>query len=100
MMQGTTPKHTFTLPFSTTLISNVQIVYAQNSEVVLIKEMADCDLEDKTITVDLSQEDTFKFDHEINVQIQLRVLTTGNDALVSNPYIISVGECFNKEVLQ
>ena len=83
MIQGTTPTHTFQVPIDTEIIESVRIVYGQNDAVVLTKEKVDCDFGDNQISVKLTQEETFKFDENIPVDIQIRVLTNGGDALAS-----------------
>lgn len=82
MIRGTTPTHTYHMPFDTALIDKIKITYAQNGVVVLTKEKADCKIDGNAVTVRLTQEDTLKFDAS-RVQIQVRVLTTGGDALAS-----------------
>lgn len=83
MIRGTTPTHTYHMPFDTALIDKIKITYAQNGVVVLTKEKADCKIDGNAVTVRLTQEDTLKFDAS-RVQIQVRVLTTGGDALASD----------------
>ena len=99
MTRGTTPTHTFRLPFSADIAEKIRIIYAQNDNVVLEKSESDCTINGDTISVALSQEDTFSFDTKSNVQIQLRVLTAGNNALASKILIASVAECLTEEVL-
>ena len=36
IMQGTTPTHTFYLPFSTDIIKTVRIIYCQNDECLYV----------------------------------------------------------------
>lgn len=99
MRQGTTPTHTFTLPFDTSTLSAVKITYAQSGEVKLQKKTPDCVLSGNTVTVELTQEDTFLFEADKTVLIQVRVLTLGGDALSSAPVRVSVYVCLDKEVL-
>lgn len=99
MKRGTTPTHTFVLPFDTSLISEVRIIYVQNDETILLKKRDDCVLEDKTISVTLTQDDTFKFDAKRLVSIQIRVLTHDNVALASDLFMKKVGECLDNEVI-
>lgn len=98
-MIGTTPTHIFRLPFSTLLIDKVRIIYAQNDEQILVKETADCDLKGNQISVTLTQEETFKFDHSKCVQIQVRILTGEGQALKSRVKIISIEDCLDREVM-
>lgn len=98
MIIGTTPTHTFKLKnVDTSLIKKARVLYSQDDVLILTKE--DCTIEDNTIKVRLTQDDTFKFDHNKNVVIQLRILTTGNDALATVPHKVGVIECLENEVL-
>lgn len=99
MIRGTTPTHTFNIPFDTSLVSGVKITYAQNEEVVLEKHTADCVLDAQTIKVTLTQEDTFLFDCKQAVEVQIRVLTVGGNALTSVTEKIGVSKCLDNEVL-
>lgn len=98
MIRGTTPTHTFNLPFDTALIDKIKITYAQNGVVVLTKEKADCKFDGNAATVKLTQEDTLKFDAS-RVQIQIRVLTMGGDALASDIVTKTCGEVLEEGVL-
>lgn len=99
MRQGTTPKHTFTLPFDTALIKTVQVTYKQGEAIVLQKETADFTREGQSISCKLTQEETFKFNPQKVVQIQVRVLTTSGDALASDIIQTSAPACLDDEVL-
>lgn len=100
MIRGTTPLHTFRLTFDAEFISKVRILYAQNDTVVLAKETKDCNLEGSAIKVKLTQEDTLAFDSQYPVEIQVRVLLTGGDALASKPKKVTVERCLDNEVLK
>lgn len=100
MIRGTTPTHTFNIPFDTSLVDEVKIVYAQDEVVILEKTTSDCSLDDTKICVTLTQEDTFKFDCKKVVEIQLRVLTTGGEVLASVPEKVGVSKCLDNEVLE
>lgn len=99
MVRGTTPTHIFKLPFETSLLSAVEITYAQDDQVVLTKTAADCVLDGSSVSTTLTQEDTFKFDSSVAVQVQLRVLTVGGAALSSPVYRVSADKCLSTEVL-
>ena len=100
MIQGTTPIHTFNIPFSTDIVKNVRITYAQNGNVLLTKELVDCDVEGRSISCRLTQNDTFAFDHAFPVDIQLRVLTIDDDAFATRLYRVSIEEVQDGEVLE
>lgn len=101
MIRGTTPTHIFTIPFDTALIADLRIIYAQCGNEVLVKTKKDATLDGNTIAVTLSQEETFAFDcGKRVVDIQVRVLTLGGDALSSDIIITPIDRCLNDEVLR
>lgn len=98
MRIGTTPTHTFTLPEDVAAVAaKVRVVYAQCDKVVLCKDVTD--LTGNDAVVRLTQEETLKFHFRKPVEIQLRVLTSGGDALTSDIIIRQPYECLEKEVL-
>lgn len=99
MIGGTTPTHLFNLPFKVDIIDKVRVVYSQNDDPVLVKTNEHCTLEDKQIEVTLSQEDTFKFDRKLPVEIQVRILTTTNAALASIPKSVGITKCLEHGVI-
>lgn len=99
MIRGTTPTHTFTLPFDVSLVKEIRILYAQKENVLFKKETEDCVMEGNTVSATLTQQDTFKFDCKNHVQIQLRVLTTSGQVLSSAIKHVAVGTCLDNEVI-
>lgn len=100
MVNGTTPTHTFTLPFDVSTIKTIEIIYAQRNNALLTKKNKDIHLEGNKAIVKLTQEETFKFRHNFTVQIQLRILTTTGDALASNIYEVECERVLSSEVLE
>lgn len=100
MQRGTTPTHTFTLPFGVENVRAVQVIYRQNGENVLVLEIEDCTLSKNTISVHLTQEDTFAFTESSNVEIQLRLLTADGEAMASNPLVVSCARCLTEDILR
>lgn len=99
MIRGSTPTHTFNIRFSTAMIEKLSIAYAQNGTVVLKKTEKDCSLSEKSITVKLTQEETLRFSAYTNVEIQIKVLTTGSDVPISAIKYASCGRVLDEEVL-
>lgn len=98
MRIGTTPTHTFTLPSEIANVAEkVRVVYAQGDTVVLTKDVNA--LSGNDVIVKLTQEETLKFRHDLRVEIQLRILTSGGEALTSDIVIRKPYECLEKEVL-
>lgn len=99
MIRGTTPTHTFKLPFNTDIIKSVRIIYSQCNCKILHKNTEDMNIKDDTITLKLTQEETLRFKYGMPVKIQLRILTTSDDAMNSNIIIDTVDECLDDEVI-
>lgn len=99
MRRGTTPTHTFTLPFSVDVIDKIRVIYAQSEIVKFIKKKSDVQLNGNKVVVKLTQQDTFKLNCKLKTDIQLRVLTTSGDALTSDIYTLSTKRCLDDEVL-
>ena len=99
MRRGTTPTHSFTIPFSVANVADALVVYAQSEKIMLQKTASQCHMEGNTLSVELTQEETFLFDSGKKVQIQIRVLTTEGKALASNIITTDVAKCLSNEVL-
>lgn len=69
----TTPVHTFSVPVDPTTITLAEIDYAQGGELILTKELSDCELGDGCIIVRLTEDDTALFNADEDVKIQLRL---------------------------
>ena len=100
MRLGTTPKHTFILPFETDLIQELKITYSQNKKIILEKYLADCEVDKNSVSYKLTQEETFLFAEGVNIELQARVLTMSGEALASNIRIVTAERCLDGEVLK
>ena len=98
MQKGTTPIHTFTLDIDTGTLKKARVIYAQSGKRVLVKE--DGVLSGNTITVKLTQNDTFLFDHKKKVEIQVRALMHNGDTYNSDIYEETVERCLDTEVIR
>ena len=111
MIRGTTPMHTFVIPFEITSGSNVRIVYAQGED---HKETVRFERTNDTITVDgnkvsitLTREETLLFDcrpqwhggrcEPLPVKIQVGVSTPTGEILWSNIITTTVDRCLQKD---
>ena len=99
MWRLTTPEHRFTLQLDPSAISKIRITYAQNNAIVLTKEGEGVSLDGNVARVKLTQEETKKFTAEKEVEIQVRVLTLGNDALASDIIKVDVQKVLDDEVM-
>lgn len=97
--RATTPTHTLRIPIDTSLVKTLMVIYAQADNELFHKNKEDCILEENTIKVTLTQEDTLLLDHKKNAQIQVRGLTHDGKAFRSKIKTTSVGKILNEEVL-
>ena len=98
MRRGTTPTHTFSLPFDTSEITSVRIVYAQNGRPIVVKKTKDVSKNGSAISVKLTQKDTLAFRSDCDVDIQVRILVR-EDALASEPIRVKLETLYDDEVL-
>lgn len=89
MFRGTTPTLKFKLPFSAQKIKEVWITLGQCNQQILTKSITDCDIDDKCLTVRLSQNDTLLLSPDYKTQVQIRVLLKDDNALASKIIIVS-----------
>lgn len=99
MIRGTTPTHTFTLPFAADILSAVHVIYAQGGAVKFKKTAADCQLDRNTITVKLTQKETLAFSDGQLVEIQIRALDASGNSIASDIMRVHVCRCLEDEVL-
>lgn len=93
MIRGTTPTLLFNLPFSTTIIKSAEITikYVDGLKKILVKKtLEDCELGEDCIGTRLTQEETLQFPAPTTALVQLRILTTDDIALATEPYKVSV----------
>ena len=97
---GSTPTHFFDLPVDVSKMKDIEITYAQNDKVVLVKHLKDGTVQGKEFILDLTQEDTFLFDKNIStVQIQVRLLDGNDKVHPSELMFVPLKKCLSKEVL-
>lgn len=75
MIRGTTPTHTFTLPFDTGELDSVYITYAQAGKTKIEKSIEDCMRDGNRLSVQLTQEETLSLTsgYMTDIQIAARV---------------------------
>ena len=95
MVRGTTPILQFNLPFSCSNISVLYITAKQYDVVVLEKDLSDCIVNDTSVSLKLTQEETLKLQPNRRITIQIRVKTHDGTALASQKF-----ECDVKDILR
>jgi hypothetical protein len=98
MIRGTTPTHTWVLPFDASLLKEVSITYSQNDENIIKKTEEDCTMEGNRISITLSQEDTLKLEPKVRTTVQLKVMTSNDSVMATKPKNISVSDIQDEEV--
>lgn len=107
MRRGTTPEHTFTLPFEIPEGSAIRIVYAQNEAIILEKTAESCSISGDKIKVRLTDAETLRFDCSLHyvagkyqpypVEIQIGVKTPSGDKLWSEIITDDPERCLRKD---
>lgn len=100
MRIGTTPTHQFEVPIDVNTISTVEVTYCQNRQVILQLDTPRCTLKENMISVTLTQKETFLFNPNVNVEIQIRVVDANRGTLSSDIMCVSADRCLSNEVLE
>lgn len=100
IIRGTTSTHTFTLPIDSSLCAKVRAIYSQDNEPVIKIEDDRFVHADNVVSCKLTQKETLSLDRKKHCDIQLRVLTTGGDAMACDIIKNTVGRCLDDEVLE
>ena len=99
MINGTTPRHVFKLPFEAEYVEEIRITYSQNNKVLLAKKKKDCEFDGKKVKCYLSQQETFVFSSEYPVIIQMRIKFTDGQVIASKEIEVPGERTLNREVL-
>lgn len=97
MIRGTTPTHSFTIPFSESEIKDLKIIYGQNDKPLFEKLKADCIINGQTVATTLTAEETYKFDCKKLGQAQIYIEFISGEKVNSEIILFAVGKCL-KEV--
>lgn len=101
MIRGTTPTLEFTMPFDTSLIAELYITITQNGATALEKTLSDCNCNDTSVSLTLTQEDTLRLEQKpySDSEMQIRVRTVAGEVLASNIMRIYVGRILKDGVI-
>lgn len=114
MIRGSTPLHTFTLPFDPPEGAQFRIVYAQGEDfkesILFERDTSTCTVDGRNVSVKLTSEETLLFDanlHFVNgiyqiypVKVQIGVKTvneTDEDIIWSNIITTTVDRCLRED---
>lgn len=111
MKRTTTPTHIFTCNLDPSTFTALTITYAQHleecgcteertSDIILIKNLEDCVIENNSIKLTLSQEETNLFIEEEKVAVQLHAIVGNKEkSYQSNIIVFPCRKVLNDEVI-
>lgn len=100
MVRGTTPTLTFNLPMAVSTLSEYWVTVSQRYDNIRIdRDKTTLTASGSSIVANLTQEETMRLVPDKPVFIQLRVLTSGGDAMASEIFKTTVGEVLREEVI-
>lgn len=99
MIRATTPTHTFNIPIEANKIQEILVTYRQVGRNILEKKNSDMTNDGNAWSLTLTQQETKLFMADTKVEVQVRVLTTGGDALASKIFSVTVDRVLNDEVM-
>ena len=76
MIRGTTPTITYTFPFSVSNISKIRIYFLQGKDTIITKGEDDCTMSNQSVSVTLTEEETYMFNAKKRVETKTRFLRT------------------------
>lgn len=103
MIKGTTPTIKYNLPFESSLIRSAEIVVMYvdaNKEVLIVRNLDDCTLGEKSIETMLTQEETLRLPAPSSVEVQLRIVTTDETILATVPEKVTVKRLLKEDVIE
>lgn len=96
---GTTPIICFYLPFEYDVVAEMWFTVAQRGTELFTKYKNEMEVEGSKIIVRLTQEETLRLNSNQKVDIQVRILTTGGDALASQIVTMEVDKILKGGVI-
>ena len=96
---GTTPIISFYLPFDFSLVEELWFTLAQRGTELFTKNKEELKVEGSKIIVELTQEETLRLNQGQKVDIQVRIRTTGGDALASQIVQVEVDKILKGGVI-
>lgn len=77
MIRGTTPTIILKFPFEVASITQIRVYFMQGNDTVLTKEETDCVFDDDTVSITLTEAETFMFSPKKRCEIKCRFATGG-----------------------
>lgn len=99
---GSTPEHTFTLPFSAENCLIAHVSYRQGNKTILTKSadvFAETGRNSCAITVEFSQAESLRFDDFKDISAQINLITVDQKRHPSVPILINAGVQYERKVI-
>ena len=98
IIRGTTPTHTYILPFDSDQIKAISITYSLKKEPIIKKSLKQCELSGNLVRIFLTQEETLQFQPDTIVEAQIKVGSKDGNVLVSQTYYLKIESILDAEV--
>lgn len=100
MIRGTTPTITYNFPFAVSSIDKIRIYFLQGKETIITKDEDDCTMADQSVSVTLTEEETYMFNAKKRVETKSRfLLSNGTVGGTKGKYIDVEETGGEKEIL-
>ena len=100
MIRGTTPTITYNFPFAVSGISKIRIYFLQGKDTILTKNETDCTKSGQSVSVTLTEEETYMFNAKKRVETKSRFLLSDGTVGGTKSKFIDVEETGGaKEIL-
>lgn len=90
MIRGTTPTVVYQFPFATSQFTKFRMYFLQGKETVLTKTEEDCFFLGKSVSVKLTQEETYSFTAKKRLETKARFQTADGNVGGTRPKFIDV----------
>ena len=74
MIRGTTPTVTYNFPFAVSSIVKFRMYFLQGNDTILTKSESDCTFDGQTVSVTLTQNETYQFSAKKRLETKARYL--------------------------
>lgn len=100
MIRGTTPTITYNFPFAVSSIDKIRIYFLQGKDTIITKDEDDCTMSDQSVSVTLTEEETYMFNAKKRVETKSRfLLSNGTVGGTKGKYIDVEETGGEKEIL-
>ena len=100
MIRGTTPTITYNFPFAVSSIDKIRIYFLQGKDTIITKGEDDCTMSDQSVSVTLTEEETYMFNAKKRVETKSRfLLSNGTVGGTKGKYIDVEETGGEKEIL-